>query len=294
MFRIGILGSDNTHADAFSKTVNLPDEKTGQYLFPDFKITCIFGLDKTRTEEVASKGKIECIVEKPEDMFGKVDAVMVVFRHGDLHLKYALPFVEAGIPTWIDKPFTIKTEDAKTLFDAARKYNTLITGGSSLKYVYDVLMVKSAVENGNRIGQLKTAAVNFPASLDSEYGGIHFYGPHLAEMTLKAFGYDAKSVLASENNGCVTAILKYDRYQITMNFIPYSKEYFAILYGDKGTMVREIDITGCYILEFEEFARMMRTKEPVEKFEHLYAPVELLNCVMESVRQKTEIALKGM
>lgn len=294
MFKIGIIGSDNTHADAFAKLVNLPDEKTGEYLFPDFKITSIFGLDKKRTEEVAANGRIECIVEKPEELMGKVDAVMVVFRHGDLHLKYALPFIEAGIPTWIDKPFTIKEEDTRTLFEAAKKHNALMTGGSSLKYVHDILMAKSAVENGNRIGKLMTAVINFPASIDSEYGGLHFYGAHLAEMTMKVFGYDAKSVIASENNGCVTAIVKYDKYQVTMNFIPYSKEYYVILYGEKGTMVREIDITGSNHIEFEKFAHMMRTKKGMEQFEHLYAPVVLLNGVVESMKTKSEIQLSGV
>jgi len=103
MFRIGIIGSDNSHALAFAKLVNFPDEKTGSYFFPDCRVTGIFGQESTRTEEVASKGNIDFIAVKPEELMGKVDAVMVVFRHGDLHLKYALPFVEKGIPIWIDK-----------------------------------------------------------------------------------------------------------------------------------------------------------------------------------------------
>ena len=294
MFRIGIIGSDNSHADAFAKIVNLPDEKTGEYLFPDFKITSIFGIEKERTQEVATKGKIENIVEKPEDMLGKVDAVMVVFRHGDLHIQYAMPFIEAGIPTWIDKPFTIKNEDAKMIFKAAQKHDALLTGGSSLKYIYDILMIKSAVENGSRIGKLKTAVINFPATLENQYGGIYFYGAHLVEMTMKAFGYDARSVVASESNGCVAAIVKYDDYQVTMNFIQDSKEYLAILYGDKGTIIREIDSNGCYALEFEKFAEMMRTKKSVESYEHLYAPVELLNAVVEAYTNKREVMLEGL
>lgn len=294
MFKLGIIGSDNTHADAFAKLLNFPDEKTGEFLFPDFKVTSIFGLDKKRTEEVATNGKIDTIVEKPEDMMGKVDAVMVVFRHGDLHMKYALPYIEAGVTTWIDKPFTVKREDALTIFKAAQKHNTLISGGSSLKHVYDVHMIKSAVENGSRIGKVKTAVINYSASLTSEYAGLFFYGPHLSEMTLKAFGYDAKSVFARENNGCITAILQYDKYQITMNFLPESWQSLAILYGDKGVMVREIDITGCYKLEFDRFAELMRTKKPVETYDELYAPVDLLNCIMESLETKKEVEIKGL
>ena len=294
MFKIGIIGSDNSHADAFAKLVNLPDEKTGDFLFPDFKITSIFGLEKIRTEEVAAKGRIETIAERPEDMMGKVDAVMVVFRHGDLHLPYALPFVEAGIATWIDKPFTIKNIDAMKLFDAATKNGTLLTGGSSLKYIYDILKIKSAVENGSRIGALKTAVINFPVTLENEYGGIYFYGAHLAEMTLKAFGYDARSVVASACNGCVAAIVKFDNFHVTMNFIQESKEYYVVLYGDKGTIICELDTNGSYRLEFNEFAEMIRSKKQREELKHLYAPVELLNAVVESCQNKTEVFIEGL
>lgn len=295
MFRIGIIGSDNSHALAFAKLVNFPDEKTGKYLFPDCKVVGIYGMESTRTEEVATKGNIEFIAAKPEDLIGKIDAAMVVFRHGDLHLGHALPFIEKGIPVWIDKPFTIKNDDAKKLIEASKKYKAPITGGSTTKYTLDISMVKSEVEDGNsRIGKVKTAVMNFPAELVNEYGGIYFYGPHLVEMTLSSFGYNPISVLASENNGCVAAIVQYENYQVTMNFIPGNHEYFAVLFGEKGTFIREIDITGSYLNGFEKFAGMLRTGEMPESFEHLYTPVEMLNAVAESFETGKRVYLKGL
>lgn len=295
MYRIGIIGSDNSHAIAFSKLVNLPDEKTGQFLFPDFKVTAIYGHESKRTEEVAAAGEISKIVSKPEDMIGQVDAVMVVFRHGDLHLQYALPFVEKGIPVWVDKPFTIQNEEAKVLIESAKKHHTLITGGSTTKYISDVLMIKNAVDTGeSRIGDIKTALINFPAELDSVFGGIHFYGHHLVEMTLAAFGYKPKSVFASENNGCVAAIVRYDKYQVTLNFVPKNNEYYAILFGEKGTIIREIDIAGSYRNGFEKFAEMLKTKQMPETFEQLYAPVELQNAIVESYTKGLPVNLQGL
>lgn len=291
MFRIGIIGSDNSHAEAFSQLVNIPDKKTGEYLFPDCKVVGIFGLENERTLQVARDGKIEFIAKKPEDLLGKVDAVMVVFRHGDLHIKYALPFIEAGIPTWIDKPFTIKNEDAKMLIERAKENNTLLTGGSTCKYTYDIMTIKNIVENGSRIGKIKSAAINFPATLENEYGGIYFYGAHLVEMTMAAFGYNPKSVAASENNGSVTATVNYENYQVTMKFIPGSSEYHAILFGENGTILREIDISTCYINGFEQFVDMLRTGKLPMPLEHLYAPVELLNAVVKSYTEKTEVLL---
>lgn len=290
MFKIGIIGSDNSHAEVFSKLVNLPDSN-GYFQFPDFRVTGIFGLESERTAQVAQDGAIEYIAEKPEYLIGKVDAVMVVFRHGDLHKEYALPFIKAGIPTWIDKPFTIKNEDALELINTAKKNNTLLTGGSTCKYTYDILMVRNAVQKGGRIGKIKSAMLNFPATLENEYGGIYFYGAHLAEMTMAAFGYDAKSVIASEKNGNVVATVKYDNYQVVMNFIPGVREYYAVVFGENGTMMREIDISICYMKGFEEFAGMLRTGKIPIPLDQLYAPVELLNAVVKSYQTGTEVVL---
>jgi predicted dehydrogenase len=294
MFRVGIIGSDNSHALAFSKLINIKDNKTGEFLYPDIKITGIYGLDKKQTEDVAREGRIEFIADKPEDFMGNVDAVMVVFRHGDLHAQYALPFIEAGIPTWIDKPFAIKISDVKQLIEAADRKNTLLTGGSACKYSYDVLMLKNSLENDASLGNVMSGALNFPANLDSEYGGMFFYGPHMAEMLMAIFGFDVKSVISSVNNGNVIAIAKYDRYQVVLNFSKESKQYFGIIYGEKKTVIREIDISIIYRLGFEKFAQMLHTGKRPLPLEQLLAPTVLLNAIVKSVETGREVFLNEL
>ena len=293
MYRLGILGSDNSHAEIFSKLVNLPGDNGAQPLFPDMEATCIFGLDEARTRQVAEDGKIPFIAGFPEEMIGRVDAVMAVFRHGDLHLPHVLPFIKAGIPTWVDKPFAIANEDARIMLQEAAGHGTLLTGGSTCRHTHDVQALKNAYRNGSRAGNIHAAVMNFPATVENEYGGIYFYGAHLAEMAMEVFGCDAKSVVASETNGMVTAIVKYDHLQLVLNFLPNCKSYHALLYGDQSTVFREIDITNCYIKGFERFAEMLRTgKAPLQPHE-LYGPVELLNAVRESCETGREVFLKG-
>lgn len=294
MFRIGIVGSDNSHAEAFSQLINLPNKETGEFEYPDCKVTAIFGLEKERTEQVARDGKIEFIAEKVEDMYDKVDAVMIVFRHGDLHAKYAMPFLERGIPVWLDKPFTISNEDCKMVIEASKKYNTILTGGSTCKFAYDVLMVKNARENGGRIGKIRSAMMNFPATLENEYGGIYFYAGHLAEMAATAFGYDMKSVMATENNGDVIAVLKYDDFQVALNFLADANQNTVLVIGDKGVMYRELDISFVYRLGLDEFVKTLRTGVIPVSHEKLYKTVALLNAVKESYTTKKEVAIRGL
>lgn len=293
MFRIGILGSDNSHAEIFSQLVNLPAKDGGPSPFSDMKVTHIFGLDEARTAQVARDGRIETVVREPGEMLGRVDAVMAVFRHGGLHLQYALPFIRAGVPAWVDKPFAIAKDDARTMLDEAQKRGTLLTGGSTTRYVHDVLALRNAYRNGSRAGRVSAAVMNFPAETENEYGGICFYGAHLAEMAMTAFGFDARSVVASENGGVVTAVVRYDALQLVLHFLPDCKSYHAILYGDGATVVREIDITNCYLRGFEQFAGMLRTgRAPLTPHE-LFAPVELMNAVKESCETGRAVPLKG-
>ena len=60
MIRIGILGSDNSHALAFAKLCNLPMEN-GEYRYPDVRIAAIYGNDDDpqHTKDVAQQG-IHC------------------------------------------------------------------------------------------------------------------------------------------------------------------------------------------------------------------------------------------
>lgn len=282
MFKIGIIGSDNSHAEIFAKLCNLKDDDTQEYAFPDCRVVGIYGHDKNRTEEVAKNAQIEFIAAEPKDLLGRVDAVMVVFRHGDLHKDYALPFIEAGIPTWIDKPFTIKNNDAKDILEAAKKHKTLVTGGSTCKYAYDVLIAKNVVENESQIGKVKTAVINFTTNFENEYGGIYFYGAHLVEMALEIFGYDVKSVTSSKSKDCVTAILKYSDYQVTLNFVENLMDYNLMIIGEKGTLIREIDISNVYKLGFEKFAHMLRTKNQPYDLENIYSSVKIFNSLVES------------
>lgn len=257
MIRIGIVGSDNSHAIAFSKLANLPDEK-GRFRYDDVRVTAIYGAEKERTKEVAEAGKIETICSTPEEMLPWVDAVMVVFRHGNLHYAHALPFLEAGIPTWVDKPFTIFPTETLALIEASKKHHTLLTGGSTCKFCYDVLALQQKLHSILSSSNLISANFNFPGELDSPYGGIYFYGGHAIEIMTTIFGNHPISVKTDVHCGNLIALFKYERFAVTIHFAEVS-EFYATLYAESGVITQPIDISTVYQEGFRNFVESLRS-----------------------------------
>ena len=277
MYRIGIIGSENSHAMAFSRIFNGMEPESAE-LYPDLEVVAIGGADREESRKVAEACGIEFIAEKPEDMLGRVDAVMVTARNGAFHLPYARPFIEAGLPAFIDKPIANDAAEAQTLLELAARYGVPVVGGSSTKYVEDVLNMKAAVASG-ALGVLRSGAVSAPVNLDNPYGGFYFYASHLVEIVMTLFGYAPTSVAAVRGQGRVTAVFRYPDYDITGHFVEGTGLYSAAAFGTDGIRQSMIDISSCYSLEAANFARMLRTGRADQPMEELLMPVKAMNAL---------------
>jgi predicted dehydrogenase len=278
MIRIGIVGSDNSHAIAFSKLCNLDE----QLHLDGAQVTALFGLDPARNKEVAEAGRIPKIVEKPEEMIGNVDAVLVVFRHGDLHRQYAEPFLRARIPTFIDKPLAIRPGDARTLLDLAEETGTPLTSFSTFRYARDMLAFKKEADDK---GPVRSAVFSGPADRESEYGGLPFYGVHLVEMAQALLGTGVERVHAAENKKNLVATLHYDDGQVmTLNFLGDAAYVFHMLaFGKQGWVGRALDSGTCYFDGLQVVLSMVRTGTMPLSREELLEPVLVLAGVERSL-----------
>jgi predicted dehydrogenase len=194
MFRIGILGSDNSHADRFCEILNRSDHPT--YL-PDSgaKIVAIWGQEAERTRQVAENGRIESIVATPEAMMGQVDAVLCVTRHGGLHRELATPYLEAGIPVFVDKPLAVDPNDAREIARVAQAKGVPFTSFSTVRFGQPIQ--RFAAECA-KLGGVRMGSYSGPATRRSIYGGIIFYAIHSIEMMLMIQGTGVRWVDAQE------------------------------------------------------------------------------------------------
>lgn len=105
MYRIGIIGTENPYATAFAKYYNLSDPETGKHRHENVRVVAVMG-DEESTAAIVQDTGVELVVNRPEEMLGKVDAVMITNRRGSVHMEYAKPFIPHKSPLFIDKPFT--------------------------------------------------------------------------------------------------------------------------------------------------------------------------------------------
>lgn len=281
MIRIGIVGSDNSHAERFPELTNLPDQPAEKHV-EGAQVVALFGLDPKRTEEVATKTRIPKIVSDPKEMLGMVDAVMVVFRHGGLHKEYALPFIKAGIPTFIDKPLAATPEDAMEIIEAAEKAKTPIASFSTLRYATGV---SEFIQGLEEIGPVRTTIVTSPADRGSEYGGLVFYAIHASELLLEMVGPGIQEVQAMQVGKNVMATMAHEKGILcALNLIASGYGFDLQAYGDKGRRKMEVDASTCYREGFKVFMEMVRTGKQPLPYAEMVESVKIINAVEKSLQ----------
>ncbi|MBQ7299714.1 MAG: Gfo/Idh/MocA family oxidoreductase [Clostridia bacterium] len=290
MFRIGILGSENSHAMAFSKMLNGID-KNYEGEFDDMCVVGTFGTDDASNKALIEQAGVQFIADKPEDLLGHVDAVMVTARDGKYHAEYARPFIEAGLPAFIDKPFTRDSAEALALVKLAKEKKIPLCGGSSLKVCMETERLASyAAKNRDAI---LTGSVYAPVNMVNEYGDFWFYADHLAEISLAVFGWDPKWVEAvGRNDKGVTALVGYENYNISNHFCEGMYQYGGTVVTKGGIHTQTIGLDDAYPNECRVFARMLRTGKMHGTYEQLVQPVYYMEALFRSMQtgEKVEVA----
>lgn len=282
MYRVGIIGSENSHCMAFAKIFNGLENGIS---YPDIKVVAVGGHYPEESQKVFDACGLEFIAEKPEDMLGKVDAVMVTARNGKFHPEFARPFIEAGVPAFIDKPFANDGDEALALARLAKSKGVPLVGGSSTKYALETVELRDMVRSG-KLGRICGGAVSAPVNMHNEYGGFYFYASHLAEISMTIFGYDVKSVAASLQGDDVSVIARYNDFMVSHHYHEANYNYTGLVYGTEGSYFKPININGSignpnsiYRFECDHFAHMLRTGEMDQTYEELVLPVYYLNAV---------------
>jgi hypothetical protein len=113
------------------------------------------------------------VVEDFRDMIGAVDGVLLARDDAENHEYFSTPFLNAGMPIYIDKPLALTAEGAASLIGRQR-YPGQIFSCSALKYARELTL-----EPGEReaLGELRCILGTTPKSWDKY--AIHIIDPML-------------------------------------------------------------------------------------------------------------------
>jgi hypothetical protein len=81
---------------------------------PGVQVTHVWTDDPLDAPRVARASLIPNVVTRAEDVIGHVDAVVVATDKGGEHVARCRPFVEAGLPVFVDKPLVDNERDLQT------------------------------------------------------------------------------------------------------------------------------------------------------------------------------------
>ncbi len=298
--KIGILGytEGNGHPYSWSAMFNgynkeimekecpfpvIPDylgkQPPGTFGVDGAKIThiCCTGYEGIeRARHIAKASLIENVVEKPEDMIGQVDAVICATDNGNEHVERCKPFLDAGLPMFIDKPLINTEEDLKTFVKWRKEGKKFITS-SSLRYAKEYEpYYKSTYELG------KLMYICSPMSKKWEEYGIHAV-EQMYPILKKGFVsvqntgvYEQSQVHLIHKNGC--------RVDIPQGVGMAGAGILMI--GTKGsTYVQCKDSFYAFKKQLDLFVKWLRTGEEPVDFEDT---VEMMKIIIAGLRSSEE------
>ncbi len=285
MKKIAILGCENSHANAFLKFIKEKEE------FSDIECVGVYSVDPAASAKLCDTFGVT-VLDNYDSAVGEIDGLVITARHGGDHYKFAKPYIESGIPMFIDKPITITEDEALEFMKELKDRGTRISGGSSLKQDTYIMQLKEDVLN-EESGKTLGGFVRAPYQSENAYGGFYFYAQHLVEMVCEIFGRSPISVEAKKKGDQISVLFRYPDYDCTGLFCDRNYIYYAARMAEKATKSFDIPTTtDWYYREFKEFHEILNGGEQKCTYAEFISPVFIMNAIMRSLENGKEETIR--
>jgi len=144
---------------------------------PGARVTHIWTDQAEDALRVAAAARIPNILKRPEEAIGAVDAVLIATDRGEEHVARCRPFVEAGLPIFVDKPLVDNAADL-AVFNRWVAEGRPILSSSCIRYAKEFMPFRAATHN---MGELRFVSITTPKSWER-------YGIHALEAVYPILG----------------------------------------------------------------------------------------------------------
>ncbi|MDB5390644.1 MAG: Oxidoreductase [Planctomycetaceae bacterium] len=203
MYQLGIVDFDSSHCVEFTRRFNHVGMDSDQTVEGARVVLGCPGNSFMSPERIPifTPQVIDCgveLVEHPEEMIGRIDAVLILSICGSVHLERVTPFLKAGIPAFVDKPFACTLSDAQAMFELARQQDVSLWSSSGMRFATEVLEFPTHEQTYGRLcGVLSHgAAKRAPGN-----PGLLHYGIHAIEILCTLMGPGCQAVTTVHSAG---------------------------------------------------------------------------------------------
>lgn len=200
VMRIGIIGLDTSHAPAFARLFNEPNDDpalqgfrvVAAYPYGSRDIESSYSRIPKYTETVKELGVT--ITDSIDELLEEVDVVLLETNDGKPHLEQALKVFRAGKPVFIDKPVAAQLPHVLAIFQAAEDAGVPVFSSSSLRYN----STAQAARRGE-FGAVLGCDAFSPCSLEPSHVDFFWYGIHGCEILFTCMGAGCETVTCTSS-----------------------------------------------------------------------------------------------
>ncbi|MDT0689810.1 Gfo/Idh/MocA family oxidoreductase [Salegentibacter sp. F188] len=244
---------------------DFPEDSLGKY----GEVTHIWTQNKKISEHIAAASKISNVVDNLEDMVGAVDAILLARDDAENHKQMAEPFIKAGLPVFIDKPFALSIEDAEEML-SWRTYDTQIYSCSAIRFAEELKLNK---EEKEELGSIQYVEASIGKYWDTY--AIHVLEPIVAQFPERGQLVQVKSI---RNGDIHQGLVQWENLNAYIKVTGKVKSPFAItFYGDESSITKKFSSTfASFKRSLYEFVHQVINKEQRIELEETLELVKII------------------
>lgn len=293
MLRLGIVDFDSSHSIEFTRRFNHVDMSSEQCVDGARVVLGCPGTSDMSPERISrfTEQIRTCgvdLVEKPEAMIGRIDAVLVLSLCGSAHWPGVKPFLEAGIAAYVDKPFACSIDDATAMIRTANENDVLLYHSSALPFSAEVGRFQQRSE---QTGDVHGVVSFGPAKRAAGNPGLFHYGIHAVALLFALMGTRCTSVTNTfvDNAEVVTGRWSDGRIATLRGNRQGKTSYGFTAFCENGVFHESVSTQFAYRNLCQSIVTALETGIPPVSHERNLAEVRFVLAAMESERHNGKL-----
>jgi len=250
-----------------------PDMGAGHRRLEGARITRLWDPNRENAERMACVYGIETVCDEPEQLADDVDAGLIGEDGRFDKLTYARPFLERGLPCYVDKPLALRADEAREIVALSERHGAPMLSCSGWRFCDGAQHLRAQMAD---IGGARLLIGIVSMSK------FDVYAIHPVDMALGLMGPGVAGVVNAGDEGCDVVRLRWeDGRQAVLHMYDRSiagGRHFMV-YGPDGH-AETGDLGEIHPPLLEQFLQMCRTGESPLASKEMVEAVE----IVESIR----------